>query len=111
MKLSEEAKQFEALGIQIVGMTYDSPMVLGKFTDKEDIIYPLLSDPESQVIRQLGLLNESMPKGTKYFGVPYPGIFLLDADLNIRGKFAEEDYRERPLISDLLTAARQMTDS
>ncbi len=59
-------------------------------------------------IRQLELLNETIPSDTKYFGVPYPGIFMVNADGVIKGKFAEEDYRKRPLMSDLLEAAGAM---
>ena len=109
MQLSSEAHKFEALGISIIGITYDSPAVLKKFTAKRDINFPMLSDAKSRVIRRLGLLNETMPEGTRYYGIPWPGIFLLDVDRNIQGKFAEKDYRERPLTDDLLTAARQMT--
>ena len=38
-----------------------------------------LRDIDWNVIRKLGLLNQEMDPGTKYYGVPYPGIFLLDA--------------------------------
>lgn len=69
-----------------------------------------MSDQGSTVIKDLGLLNEEMPRDTQYFGVPYPGIFLLDGDLKVVGKFAEQDYRARPVIDDLVKAVNELTD-
>ena len=71
----------------------------------------MLSDSDSAVIRQLGLLNTEMPQDTKYFGVPYPGIFLIDAKGNIAAKFAEEGYKARPLVEDLMSAIEQLSAS
>lgn len=102
------AGEFAGIGVAVIGITYDPPAQLKKFTEKHGIGYPLLSDTGSATIRQLGLLNETIPSGTRYFGVPYPGVFLIDPARTIQGKFAEEDYRRRPLMDDLLDAARQM---
>ena len=66
----------------------------------------MLSDEGSEVIQSLGLLNEEMPKDTKYFGVPYPGVFLLDTDGRILAKFAEQDYRNRPLLKDIIETVK-----
>ena len=64
----------------------------------------MLSDEGSLVIRQFGLINPSYEQDTKYYGVPYPGIFFIDNLGVIRAKFAEESYRDRPLIDDLINA-------
>ena len=101
--------EFADMGVSVIGITYDTPAQMKKFAQKNAISYPLLSDSGSKVIRELGLLNEAMPSDSRYFGVPHPGVFLLDDSRRIRGKFAEEDYRKRPLMSDLLTAVREMT--
>lgn len=77
-----------------------------RFERKHQIPFTLLSDPDSRVIRQLNLLNETIEPGSRYHGVPWPGIFLLDAERQVVARFAEEDYRERPLLEDLESAAR-----
>ncbi|MFT7220790.1 MAG: hypothetical protein ACI8Z1_002410, partial [Candidatus Azotimanducaceae bacterium] len=46
-----------------------------------------------------------------YFGVPYPGVFLVNGEGKIVAKFAEEDYRERPLLDDLLTAVEKLAST
>jgi peroxiredoxin len=56
---------------------YDSPAKLARFSGKYEINYPLLSDPESSAIIQLGLLNPTYDPSTKYYGVPYPGVFVI----------------------------------
>ena len=87
---------------------YDPPEVLARFTKKHEINLPLLSDPKSAAISQLGLLNRSMDTDTKYDGVPYPGVLLIDGESVIIGKFAEENYRKRPLMEDLMRAVNEL---
>ena len=48
-----------------------------------------------KVIRDLSLLNETIPKNQPFFGVPYPGTFILDAKGVIVAKYFEDDYRQR----------------
>ena len=108
MELAEWQPQFNELGISVAAITYDPPAQLSRFTRKHKLQYPLLSDAGSEAINQLGLLNTDMEPGTRFYGVPYPGVLLLDANGRIRGKFAEMDYRDRPLFDDMLNAAREM---
>jgi DsbC/DsbD-like thiol-disulfide interchange protein len=56
------------------------------------------------VIRELGLLNEDVyehhaaygiPKRDHHWGVPYPGVFLLDEHGRVTQKRFQQSYRER----------------
>lgn len=87
---------------------YDSPAILARFSEKYEIRYPVLSDPESSAIIQLGLLNPTYDPSTKYYGVPYPGVFLIDSQGIIIKKFAEEHYRDRPMMEDLIRAVNEL---
>jgi hypothetical protein len=78
--------------------------VLHGFAEKHGITYPLLSDQGSQVIRDLGLFNDQVyeqhaaygiPKQERHWGVPYPGVFLLDAQGYVTQKRFQQSYRER----------------
>jgi hypothetical protein len=40
-------------------------------------------------------LNESMPKGTPTYGVPYPGSYVINGRGMIQSKYFAPDYRER----------------
>ena len=78
--------------------------VLAAFAAKQGITYALLSDQGSNVIRDLGLLNErvyehhaayGIPKRDHHWGVPYPGVFLLDEAGRVTQKRFQQSYRER----------------
>lgn len=77
--------------------------MLRNFADRRGIHFPLLSDPESKVIRELGILNESIPAGNPFSGIPYPGTFVLNERGVITAKYFEDDYRERYTSADILT--------
>jgi len=79
----------------VAAVSYDRPEVLAHFAERKNIPFPLLSDPDSKVIRAFGILNEEIPAGDPAYGVPYPGVFVVDAEGIVRGKFFEEDYWER----------------
>ena len=54
-------------------------------------------------------LSQFSAVDTRHYGVPYPGIFLVDAKGVIKAKFAGESYRDRPLFEDLLVAVDELT--
>src|SRR5262249_29532767 len=81
----------------------DAVDVLATFAAKQHITYTLLSDEGSTVIRALGLFNEhvfehhaayGVPKRDQHWGVPYPGVFLLDEQGYVRHKRFQQSYRE-----------------
>jgi hypothetical protein len=65
----------------------------------------LLSDPESSIIRAFGILNETVKPGTVGYGIPYPGVYILDRQGKIVAKYFEDDYKDRVATADIL--ARQ----
>jgi hypothetical protein len=87
----------------VAAVSYDSVAVLRNFAERRGIHFPLLSDPDSKVIRELGILNESIPKDNPFFGVPYPGTFVLNDQGLITAKYFEDDFRERYTSADILT--------
>jgi peroxiredoxin Q/BCP len=102
--LQRDLKSIEDAGVQLVGISYDDPAVLKKFSDRSKITFPLLSDPESRTIDAYHIRNAAA-KG-KAAGVPNPGTFLLDRDGVIRAKLFLEGYRDRHTSEALVEAAR-----
>jgi peroxiredoxin len=96
--------------VSVVALLYDPYAQLEKFRRKYNISYSLLSDENSEVIMQFGILNPTYDINTRYYGVPYPGIFLINSEGIIKAKFAEENYRDRPLLQDLVTAVDRLVD-
>lgn len=62
----------------------------------------MLSDPGSKIIRSYGILNETVEKSSQFFGVPYPGTYVLNASGVIVAKYFEDDYKERETASSIL---------
>jgi Disulphide bond corrector protein DsbC/AhpC/TSA family len=89
----------------VAAISYDSVAVLHNFAERRGIHFPLLSDPDSKLVRELGILNETVPKDSPFFGVPYPGTFVVNAQGVITAKYFEDDFRERYTSADIL--ARQ----
>jgi hypothetical protein len=96
--------QIKQRGLGLAAISYDSPAILKSFAERKNITYPLLSDPESRVIRAYDLLNTTIPKGP-FFGIPYPGTFILDRTGKVIAKYFEDDYTQRFTTPDIL--ARQ----
>lgn len=109
MELSENIDQFEALGLRVYALTYDPQAASHEFTVRQDIRVPIMSDPDSAIIESFGLLNDKIPENTRYYGVPYPGIFFVSADGKIAAKQAEQDYKERPPLQLVIETAAQLS--
>jgi peroxiredoxin Q/BCP len=104
--LQRDLKSIEDAGVQVVGISYDSPEVLKRFSDRSKISFPLLSDPGSKVIATYHVRNEAAIG--KAVGVPDPGTFVLDKGGVIRAKLFLEGCRERHTTEALLGAAKSV---
>lgn len=102
MELEEKKSDFEKRGIRVAALSYDSAALLRYFAEKRKITYPLLSDPDSAIIRAFGILNESIPRSSPIHGVPHPGTYWLDHEGKVRAKYFEEDYTQRYTSGDIL---------
>ena len=110
--MQKNRKSIEAAGVKVVGISYDSVDVLKGFAEKQNIAFPLLSDPDSRTILAYSLKNKEMV-GKKYGkidldGVPYPGTLLVDKDGVIRAKLFVDGYRERHSVEELIRAAEKL---
>jgi hypothetical protein len=47
-------------------------------------------------------LNESIPQGTEFYGVPHPGTFVINRDGKVVAKYFEQDYRDRYTAGNIL---------
>jgi peroxiredoxin len=104
VQLQRDLKSIEAAGVHVVGISYDSPEVLKRFSDRAKITFPLLSDRESKTIDAYHIRNEAA-RG-KAEGGPNPGTFILDQEGVIRAKLFLEGYRERHTTEALINAAK-----
>ena len=68
---------FEAAGIAVYALSYDEPDALRDFRDAHQITYSLLSDPDSKVISDFGILNTLIdPNDHPWYGIPLSLIHI-----------------------------------
>ncbi len=104
-RLVERQADFAALGFNVAAMTYDPVATLKEAEEEYGATFPLLYDEGNTHVKAMGILNTQYSPGERAYGMPYPGIFVLDAQGVIRAKLAEEDYKLRPDFSLVLEAA------
>ena len=64
--------------------------------------FPCLSDNGSVVIREFGILNSNIPKDHPFYGIPFPGDYLISPDGVIQAKYFLPDYQTRVASSEIL---------
>ena len=78
----DDLRSFSAAGIQVIGLSPDTPEKLARFRDAERLTFPLLSDPEKAVLSEYGAYGEKKLYGKTVVGV-IRSTFLIDADRKI----------------------------
>jgi peroxiredoxin Q/BCP len=71
---------------QIFGVSVDSPKSHRKFIDKYELPFPLLSDPEKEIVNAYGVWVEKSMYGRKYMGAER-STFIVDANGRIAAIF------------------------
>ncbi len=89
-------------GLGIAAVSYDPVSTLRRFADAHHVTYPLLSDQGSVVIRKFEILNTNMPEGNMFYGIPFPGDYVLAPDASVIDKHFLPDYQTRPTASEIL---------
>jgi len=124
VELQDRLEELTAAGIGVAAISKDSEEILATFAERRGITFPLLSDDDSSMIRDYGILNTVVAEGlgpnandpevvaniNRYVaaavfdspqlrrtieGSPFPGTFVLDANGHVTSRFFEEFYRER----------------
>tara|TARA_R110002073_G_scaffold265820_1_gene428867 strand:- start:30 stop:671 length:642 start_codon:yes stop_codon:yes gene_type:complete len=95
IQLQEYQAQFEEAGIGMVAITYDDPALQQAFIDKYDIAIPLLSDTDALSFKTLGILNEQYTPEDFQYGIPHPGMIVIDPSGRVVGKLFLEAYSSR----------------
>jgi peroxiredoxin len=111
VELQSNLESFAQNGIWISAISYDSVEVLGRFAAKQGITYPLLSDVDSAVIRQFGILNTNVPPDHPWYGVPFPGTFMVDEKGRVIEKSFYADHAVRDSVSRMLQEVFQVQDT
>ncbi len=73
---------------------------------KGELNFPLLADPEHQIIDAYGL-HDPAYDGQEVAGIPHPAVYVIDKTGKVAWAKVESNYRERPAVQEI----RQALDS
>lgn len=107
LQLQDHLPRFEAAGIGLVVITYDRPENLQPFIEHNDISIPVLSDDDALTFRTLGILDETREPEDTHYGLPHPGMLVLDSDNKVVGKLFLADFMLRVDAASALEFARR----
>ena len=82
-EFNERYSDFKALGVRIFGLSRDTMKSHVSFSEKLNLKFPLISDPQTQLIQNLNAWKEKSMYGKKYMGVER-STFLIDKNLIIK---------------------------
>lgn len=83
--MRDDIANYNSLDAQILAVSVDSPFVLNKFKEEQNLNFPLLSDFNKGVSRSYGSLYEEFVLGMR--GVSKRSAFVVDSDGKV--KYAE----------------------
>ena len=126
VELQDRVEELSDQGIGVAAISYDSEEILADFSQRRGITFPLLSDDDSKVITEFGILNTVAAEAqgpnaddpdvvadvARYIslfgaalvtvGTPFPGTFMLDRNGRVTSRFFEEFYRERNTTANVM---------
>ena len=82
-EFNERYSDFKSLGVKVFGLSKDTLASHISFSKKLDLQFPLISDPDKQLIQNLNAWKEKSMYGKKYMGTER-STFLIDQNLIIK---------------------------
>lgn len=103
--LRDSQQQYDALDTVVLGVSPDAVDRLGRFRDKHDLNFDLLSDPEHELAEKYGVWGLKKFMGREYMGI-IRTTFIIAKDgrlLHILDKFRTKSHHE-----DVLELLREL---
>ncbi len=88
-------------------MTNDAVSVHSDFANSENIAFTLLADEKVEIIEAFGMTNPRYPKGSSWYGIAVPAIFVIDPKGVISHRFTTTNYRDRPSPEAVLSVLQK----
>ena len=82
-EFNQRYSEFEAAGVRIFGISKDTLASHTSFSKKLNLQFPLISDPQTQLIQSLNAWKEKSMYGKKYMGAER-STFLIDKNLIVK---------------------------
>lgn len=89
-----------------MALSYDEVDALADYAQEHGVTFPLLSDPDHEIIERFGILNTLVEVDDHpWYGIPFPGTYVVDGDGTITAKFFENNLFLRASSDQLLRSA------
>ena len=98
-------KEFQEAGAVVLGVSTDSVKSHGKFAEKFSLPFPLLSDPEKEMVEAYGVWGEKSFMGRKYMGTNRV-TFLIGPSGRIEKIWSKVKPEEHP--AEVIEAIRSL---
>jgi len=98
----QHLNEFHQRGVEVVGISVDSPADSRKLCESRRYTFPFLSDDNADTIRRYGVLHPKGGEGGK--DIARPAEFLVDATGTIRWVNLTDDIRVRARPESVLMA-------
>ena len=95
VEINEWNEKISNLGFNIAAVSYDSIEILEKFSKKKQLMYPLLADQNNQTMSALNILNDEEKRGDKHYGIPFPGVMVINSEGILIYKYFYKGYKKR----------------
>ncbi len=102
LELNSEVHKFKKLGYGITAISYDTPKILRTFAQKKKLKFSLLSDQKVETFKAFNVVNKENEPGDRHYGIPYPGVIVVDQSGKIVHKYFFEGYKKRVKFKQLL---------
>lgn len=126
MELESQADELRERGYGIAVISYDRQEATARFSEQNNISFPLLSDVGSETIERYGILNpvpewafgedaddpavqadiatfvSVVNPSEMMIGIAFPGTFMLDTTGRVTSRYFENSYIERNTVSSIV---------
>lgn len=100
--LNQRLEEYRTRGLGVASVTSDTAAILKHYATRKGIKFPMLADSDAKVVRAFGILNETVPKDTPFYGAPYPGIYIVNERGLVKSKYFQADARESYTAASIL---------
>ena len=100
VQLQQAQQRFKDHGIGLAAVSYDTEPILKEFAERQNIAFPLLADPQSEIISKYNVLDAEATGMTK--GMAHPGFIYVGPDGTVKEKFFEASYTDRYTANNLV---------
>jgi len=103
----DNLSQLSSIGVQMVGISADTPFSNKAFAEQNSLTFPILSDYTREAIKAFGIAFPDLA-GLKGLTVAKRSVFVLDKQGVVKYAWVSEDPKKEPDYAEVTKAARSL---